>query len=396
MLVYVIIALLVVLVVLVLLLLLRPSSSREVAEENARTRKELSDNLERYRGSMETQLKDLNLRLDASSGKNRQELLGMMEQYRTSVSRLEEQVAKGMEAIRSDNEKRITGLQQSVDLRLRTSLATSFSTVTSQLEKVYEGLGRVKELSSGVDDLRRLMGNIKTRGTMGEVQAKSILDDILSPGQYDENVECKPRSGLRVEFAVRLPGGEEGEVVYLPIDCKFPREDYERIMDAQEKGDRDLLLLSRKQLEARIKSEAKDIATKYIDPPNTTAFALMFLASEGLYAEVLRIPGLMEELQRTWHVVVSGPTTLAAVLNSLGMGFRTLAIQKRSEEVWKLLAAVKTEFSRLGEEMDTAQKRMELVMKSFDGVSKRTQIMGRKLKGVEELDPDEAQRMLEG
>lgn len=396
MLVYVIIALLVVLVVLVLLLLLRPSSSREVAEENARTRKELSDNLERYRGSMETQLKDLNLRLDASSGKNRQELLGMMEQYRTSVSRLEEQVAKGMEAIRSDNEKRITGLQQSVDFRLRTSLATSFSTVTSQLEKVYEGLGRVKELSSGVDDLRRLMGNIKTRGTMGEVQAKSILDDILAPGQYDENVECKPRSGLRVEFAVRLPGGEEGEVVYLPIDCKFPREDYERIMDAQEKGDRDLLLLSRKQLEARIKSEAKDIATKYIDPPNTTAFALMFLASEGLYAEVLRIPGLMEELQRTWHVVVSGPTTLAAVLNSLGMGFRTLAIQKRSEEVWKLLAAVKTEFSRLGEEMDTAQKRMELVMKSFDGVSKRTQIMGRKLKGVEELDPDEAQRMLEG
>lgn len=396
MLVYVIIALLVVLVVLVLLLLLRPSSSREVAEENARTRKELSDNLERYRGSMETQLKDLNLRLDASSGKNRQELLGMMEQYRTSVSRLEEQVAKGMEAIRSDNEKRITGLQQSVDFRLRTSLATSFSTVTSQLEKVYEGLGRVKELSSGVDDLRRLMGNIKTRGTMGEVQAKSILDDILAPGQYDENVECKPRSGLRVEFAVRLPGGEEGEVVYLPIDCKFPREDYERIMDAQEKGDRDLLLLSRKQLEARIKSEAKDIATKYIDPPNTTAFALMFLASEGLYAEVLRIPGLMEELQRTWHVVVSGPTTLAAVLNSLGMGFRTLAIQKRSEEVWKLLAAVKTEFSRLGEEMDTAQKRMELVMKSFDGVSKRTQIMGRKLKGVEELDPEEAQRMLEG
>lgn len=396
MLVYVIIALLVVLVVLVLLLLLRPSSSREVAEENARTRKELSDNLERYRGSMETQLKDLNLRLDVSSGKNRQELLGMMEQYRTSVAKLEEQVAKGMEAIRSDNEKRITGLQQSVDFRLRTSLATSFSTVTSQLEKVYEGLGRVKELSSGVDDLRRLMGNIKTRGTMGEVQAKSILDDILAPGQYDENVECKPRSGLRVEFAVRLPGGEEGEVVYLPIDCKFPREDYERIMDAQEKGDRDLLLLSRKQLEARIKSEAKDIATKYIDPPNTTAFALMFLASEGLYAEVLRIPGLMEELQRTWHVVVSGPTTLAAVLNSLGMGFRTLAIQKRSEEVWKLLAAVKTEFSRLGEEMDTAQKRMELVMKSFDGVSKRTQIMGRKLKGVEELDPEEAQRMLEG
>ncbi|MCI6672935.1 MAG: DNA recombination protein RmuC [Spirochaetaceae bacterium] len=402
---YLIVALLAFTVVLLLVVLMRKAGSgrdgavlaaqiEAVSRESSRTRKELLEMLEQYRQSEELSLRDLKSRLDLSSGQSRKELLGMMEQYRQSVGQLEKQVASSLEHIRSDNEKRFFSLQQSVDMRLKSSLSTSFSAVSAQLNKVYEGLGQVKELTSGVDDLKRLMGNIKTRGTMGEVQAKNILDDILAPSQYEENVECKPQSGQRVEFAVRLPG-TGSDVVYLPIDCKFPKEDFERILNAQEAGDREALQLARRALEVRVKGEAKDISVKYLDPPHTTAFGIMFLPSEGLYAEVIRIPGIVDDLQRTYKVVVSGPTTLAAILNSLQMGFRTLAIQKRSEEVWKVLSAVRTEFGRFGEELDTAQKRIGLVARSFDEVSKRTRMMDRKLSSVEMMEGDKAAVMLQ-
>lgn len=370
------------------------SQIAQVSRENAETRRELLAMLEQYRSSEERSLGDLKSRLDYASGQSRKELLGMMEQYRQSVSLLEQQVASSLDQIRLDNERRIENLQQRVDTRLKDSLSASFSAVSTQLNKVYEGLGQVKELTSGVDDLKRLMGNIKTRGTMGEVQAKNILDDILAPSQYQENVECKPHSNLRVEFALRLPG-TGCDVVYLPIDCKFPKEDFERILNAQEAGDREALLLARRALEARVKAEAKDIAAKYLDPPHTTAFGIMFLPSEGLYAEVIRIPGIVDELQRTYKVVVSGPTTLAAILNSLQMGFRTLAIQKHSEEVWKVLSAVRTEFVRFGKELEAAQKRMSMVSQSFDEVAKRTRQMDLKLSKVEMLEGDKVEHILQ-
>lgn len=403
MLLYLVLALLVVLVVIAVVLLVRGGKDgvdlvdarvMDLARRQEQTRKDLLDMMEKYRSGMSLSLQALDGKLAVTNGETRKELLGMMEQYRASVGQLENKVASGLEQIRADNEKRLLSMQESVDVRLKSSLATSFHEVTDQLNKVYEGLGQVKELTSGVDDLKRLMGNIKTRGTMGEVQAKNILDDILSPGQYDENVECKPHSGFRVEFAVRLPGDGE-EIVHLPIDCKFPKEDYERILNAQDAGDKDALAAARKALETRVKEEARDIAGKYLDPPHTTAFALLFLPTEGLYAEVLRIPGLLDTLQRTWKVVPAGPTTLAALLNSLQMGFRTLAIQKRSEEVWQVLSAVKTEFSRFGSELETAQRRVELVSRSFDEVAKRTRAMDRKLKDVEVMDAGKAQQMID-
>ncbi len=316
------------------------------------------------------------------NARTRTELLAMLEQYRSSVGEMESRVSHGLEAMRIENERRIGDFQQSIEDRLKSSLASSFQVVSEQLGKVHEGLGEVKELSGGVEDLKRIMANVKSRGTIGEVQAKSILDDILAPGQYECNVECKPHSGMYVEFALRLPGLDDG-VVYLPIDCKFPREDYERLQEANENGDAMKAQTARKALGKRIKEEAKSIAAKYLDPPHTTAFALMFLPSESLYAEVIRLPGLVDEIQRLYKVVVSGPTTLAAILNSLQMGFCTLTIQKQSEKVWETLSTVRTEFERLGRELETVQGQMERVSRSFQDVAKRTRILGNSLRQVD-------------
>jgi len=259
---------------------------------------------------------------------------------------------------------------------------------------VQRGLGEMQNLAIGVGDLKRVLTNVKTRGILGEVQLGALLDQLLTIDQYDSNVITIPGSNDRVEFAVRMPGAGEHAQLYLPIDAKFPVEDYQRLLDAQEAADADAAALAGRALEMRVREEAKRIRSKYVAPPHTTDFAVLFLPTEGLYAEVIRRPGLFESLQRDHHVTVAGPTTLTALLNSLQMGFRTLAIAQRSSEVWTLLGAVKTEFGKFGAVLDKTRKKLNEASNVIDQASVRTRAIERKLRGVETLNGDEAQQVL--
>ncbi len=279
---------------------------------------------------------------------------------------------------------------------LEQRLSASFEQVTNRLEQVHKGLGEMQTLAHGVGDLKRVLTNVKTRGTWGEVQLGALLAQVLSPEQYAANVATKPASAERVEFAIRLPGAQEdgGECVWLPVDAKFPKEDYERLADAADRGDGEAVELAARDLETRVKTCARDIRDKYVHPPSTTDFAILFLPTEGLYAEVLRRPGLAELLQREFRVNVAGPTTLAAMLNSLQMGFRTLAIQKRSGEVWTVLGAVKTEFGKFGEVLQVVKKKLDQASDTIDRASTRTRVIERKLHGVQTLPAHEASALL--
>jgi len=248
---------------------------------------------------------------------------------------------------------------------------------------VHQGLGEMQSLAAGVGDLKRVLSNVKTRGILGEVQLDTLLEQLLSPEQYARNVAVKPGSDERVDFAIRLPGREGDDPVWLPIDAKFPLEDYQRLVEAQDAGDQTGFLEAAKALEARIRDEAKSIRQKYIAPPHTTEFALLFLPMEGLFAEVLRRSGLWESLSREYRVIVTGPTTLAALLNSLQMGFRTLAIQKRSSEVWQLLGAIRTEFGKFGELLARTRKKLEEASNAIDRAATRSRQIERKLVAVE-------------
>jgi len=261
---------------------------------------------------------------------------------------------------------------------------------------VQRGLGEMQSLANGVGDLKKVLTNVKTRGTFGEVQLSSILEQILAPGQYESNVETRKGSGQRVEFALKLPGrdGVSGNIVWLPLDAKFPQEDYLRLLEAQESGDLPGTVEAAKMLERAIRESAKNIRDKYLDPPQTTDFGVMFIPTEGLYAEILRRPALFELLQLEFKVMVAGPTTLAALLNSLQMGFRTLAIEKRSAEVWNLLGAVRTEFHKFGDILDKTSKKLQEAGNQIDAASVRTRAIEKKLKGVQDLPTGEAQAVL--
>jgi DNA recombination protein RmuC len=256
----------------------------------------------------------------------------------------------------------------------------------------------MRNLATGVGDLKKVLTNVKTRGTWGEIRLSHILEQILTPDQYDVNVVTKKNSNERVEFAIKLPGQDQDheKIVWMPIDSKFPQEDYQRLLDAQEVADKELAERSIKNLEARIKAEAKYIKEKYLDPPNTTDFGIMFLPVEGLYAEVLRRPGLCDTLQREYRIVVTGPTTLAALLNSLQMGFRTLAIEKRSSEVWELLGAVKTEFGKFGDVLAKTKKKLQEASNTIDKAEVRTRAIERKLRKVQEVPQPDAVPLIEG
>ncbi len=289
--------------------------------------------------------------------------------------------------IRTDNEKRLEEIRQTVDEKLQKTLesrlSVTFKTVSDQLESVYKQLGEMQNLARGVDNLEKVLTNVKTRGMWGELQAERILSEILTPDQYVKNVVTKKGGRDPVEFAVRLPGAEDGTFVLMPIDSKFPREDYERLCEATEKADTAAVLKYRDALEKRIRFEAKVICEKYIDVPNTTDFAVMFLPIEGLYAEILSVPGLQESLQRQYRVMVAGPTTLASLLNSLQMGFRTLAIEKRSAEVWNILGQVKTQFGKFETVLEKVQNKLRSASNDVDQVFVRQRAMSRALKGVE-------------
>ncbi|MEM5311844.1 DNA recombination protein RmuC [Paraburkholderia sp. JHI869] len=305
--------------------------------------------------------------------------------------------------IEANNAAKLEEMRRTVDEKLHATLeqrlGESFKLVSDRLEQVHRGLGEMQTLAAGVGDLKKVLTNVKTRGTWGEVQLEALLEQMLTPDQFAKNVATVPKSTERVEFAIRLPGrgagaGEQDEPVWLPIDAKFPREDYERLIDAQERADVLAIEEAGRALELRIRAEARTIAEKYVAPPHTTDFALLFLPTEGLYAEILRRPGLTDVLQRDYRVSVAGPTTLTALLNSLQMGFRTLAIERRSSEVWQVLGAVKTEFGKFGDVLARTKSQLETVTRSIEAAEVRTRAMNRKLRDVEALPGEAAANLL--
>ena len=328
---------------------------------------------------------------NASTAKSqREELTAALESVRGIVDlRLQE--------LQKDNAQQIERMRATVDEKLQGTLekrlGESFKLVSERLEKVHQGLGAMQQLASDVGGLQRVLTNVKTRGGWGEVQLGALLEQLLTAEQFDRNVQTREESGERVDYAIKLPGEGNGAAVWLPIDAKFPMEDYQRLITAQESGDSVLTDAAMKDLETQLKKSAKDICAKYINPPKTTDFALMFLPTEGLYAEAIRRVGLVEQVQRDCRVVFAGPTTLAALLNSLQMGFRTLAIQKRSSEVWNLLAGVKTEFAKFGDSLSKVKDKLDQAASDMDKVAVRSRAITKKLRDVEEL-PSNPQPLL--
>lgn len=307
-------------------------------------------------------------------------------------------VERQLQLVREDNNNKLEEMRKTVDEKLNDTLerrlGESFKLVSERLELVHKGLGEMQNLATGVGDLKRVLTNVKTRGVWGEIQLENLLEQILTVDQYSKNVATKPGSAERVEFAIKLPGrDEEGTVVWLPIDAKFPQEDYQKLLEAQEQANTLLAEEAGKALESRIKIEARNISQKYISVPHTTEFAILFLPIEGLYAEVLRRPGLCDNLMRNYRVIVTGPTTLAALLNSLQMGFRTLAIEKRSSEVWALLGAVKNEFSKFSDLLDKTHKKLQEASNSIDTAARKTRTIERKLKNVQVLPSEEGKQI---
>jgi DNA recombination protein RmuC len=301
-------------------------------------------------------------------------------------------------AIQQDNAAKLEQMRATVDEKLQSTLETrlgqSFQLVSERLEAVQRGLGEMQNLAIGVGDLKRVLTNVKSRGILGEVQLGALLEQMLTAEQYESNVITVPGSNERVEFAIRMPGQGEGEHILLPIDAKFPMEDYQRLLEAQENADIEAAGIAGRALEIRVREEARRIKGKYIAPPHTTDFAVLFLPTEGLFAEVIRRPGLFELLQREHRVTVAGPTTLSALLNSLQMGFRTLAIAKRSSEVWALLGAVKNEFGKFGVVLEKTRKQLDAARNSIDSAGQRTRAIERKLRGVETLSGEVTQQLL--
>jgi DNA recombination protein RmuC len=313
------------------------------------------------------------------------------------LDRINSTMEKRLESLQKDNEKRLEEMRATVDEKLQKTLedriGQSFKLVSERLEQVYKGLGEMQNLASGVGDLKKVLSNVKTRGILGEIQLGAILEQILSREQYEENVAVKKGSTARVEYAIKFPGDEDG-MVYLPIDAKFPGDSYAKLMDAYEEGNQEEIAAAGRQLDSAIKGFARDIRDKYIDPPHTTDFAIMFLPFEGLYAEAVR-RGLIEVLQREYRVNIAGPTTMAALLNSLQMGFKTLAIQKRSGEVWKVLGAVRTEFDKFGVVLEQAQNRINQANEELDKlVGVRTRVIQRRLREVGSLSESESASIL--
>ena len=338
-------------------------------------------------------------RLGALRESNEQRLNALREGIELRLEALRETLERRLRELQGDNAIRLEEMRRTVDEKLHATLeqrlGASFKQVSDRLEQVHKGLGEMQALASDVGDLKRVLTNVKTRGTWGEVQLASLLEQLLIPEQYAANVATVPGSNERVEFAIRLPGRGDDAPVWLPIDAKFPREDYERLVIAQEKADPVAAEAAARQLEVRMRLEAKTIRTKYISPPDTTDFALMFLPTEGLYAEAVRRPGLMDDLQRTWRVVVAGPSTLAAILSSLQMGFRTLAVEKRSSEVWQLLGAVKTEFGKFGDVLAKTKEQIDRASTTLGTAAVRTRAIERKLRDVESLPDTTSAQLLE-
>jgi len=325
----------------------------------------------------------------------------LTESNRTGIEKLRSTIDAQLKHLQESNEKKLDQMRETVDEKLQSTLekrlGESFKLVSERLEAVQHGLGEMQNLATGVGDLKRVLTNVKARGTWGEYQLGALLEQILTPDQYDKNVRTRAKSQESVEYAIRLPGRDDdpGSCVWMPIDSKFPQEDYLRLVEAADAADMDAVQKETAALLRSVHSSAKEIRDKYLNPPETTDFAIMFLPTEGLYAEVLRQPGQVEKIQQDYRIVVAGPTTLSAILSSLRIGFRTLAIEKRSSEVWKVLAAVKTEFGKFGDVLSKVKRQLNTASNTIEQTGMRTRAMERKLRTVEELPTEETAEILE-
>jgi DNA recombination protein RmuC len=360
----------------------------DIMEASRNDRQELSQSLAQFQQTLTEQLALMQANMNS-------QLLALGEGNTRRMAEVRETLDQQLQHMQQTNVAKLDEMRQTVDEKLQSTLearlSESFKQVAERLEQVHNGLGEMKNLAQGVGDLQRVLNNVKTRGIFGEVQLEALLEQVLTIEQYSKQVETKPRSNQRVDFAIKLPGrSDDGVSVWLPIDAKFPREDYERLLDAQDRADVVGAEAAAKAMEVRIRQEAKSIAESYLAPPHTTDFAILFLPVEGLYAEVLRRPGLMDLLQRDYRVTLAGPTTLLAILNSLHMGFRTLALEKQASEVWKVLGAVKTEFDRYGEWVAKVREQVQKAADTLDRADTRSKQMRRVLKGVEALPEAEA------
>jgi DNA recombination protein RmuC len=365
----------------------------EAATSSKQTREEISDSvlkrMTEIANLQKDQLTTFSNQLNQLTRSNEDKLDKMRETIETKIRHLQDENSKKLDEMRSTVDEK---LQTTLEKRL----GESFKQVSDRLELVHQGLGEMQTLASGVGDLKKVLSNVKSKGVLGEYQLENILDQLLTPSQYARNVKTKVGSNANVEFAIKLPGREDKNTeVWLPIDAKFPTEDFQNLMEAYEIGNIEKIAEHKKLMAARIKLFAKDINEKYIDPPNTTDFALMFLPFEGLYAEVLRIAGLFEDIQRVYKVVITGPTTISAFLNSLQMGFRTLAIEKRSSEVWELLGAIKTEFSNFGSILEKTHKKLQEASNVIDQASTRSRAIERRLKNVQELPKADSLKLID-
>ena len=382
-------------------------AQRVLHEEIARNRTELHSTIQHFREELQTTITSFNKTVIAQMSEmttmNKNQLDSFSKQL-TSLTQMNEQklekvrdvIENRLKTLQDENSQKLEKMRETVDEKLHSTLekrlGESFKQVSDRLEKVHQGLGEMQTLASGVGDLKKVLTNVKTRGTWGEIQLGNLLEQILISEQYERNIVTKKGSRDPVEFAIKLPG-RDGVPVYLPIDAKFPKEDYERLIEAQEQVNAVVIEEAGKAIEARIKLEARNIRDKYVDPPFTTDFAVMFLPIEGLFAEVLRRPGLCELLQRDYRVIVAGPTTFAALLNSLQMGFRTLAVEKRASEVWSLLGAVKTEFGKFGDILDKTREKLQQATDNIELASRKSRTIETKLRKVQEL-PSNSQAAL--
>ena len=385
------------------------SLDRRLRQELAANRQELGDNLRSSREELSGSFKLLSESTAKSLERFEQRFQNLIRQNEEKADALNTAVNQRFENIRETLENKLRALQDSnavkleemrkvVDEKLQESVEKrfndSFRLISERLEQVHKGLGEMQSIASGVGDLKRVLTNVKTRGNLGEIQLGAILEQYLAPDQFVVNAQTKPNTTERVEFAVKLPGKDRSEPVLLPIDSKFPIEDYQRLISAGERGDAKEVQTAANALETAVKKFAADIRNKYLNPPVTTDFALMFVPSEGLYAEILRRPGLFELLQRDYRVTVVGPANLVAFLNSLQMGFRTLAIEKRSSEVWTILGAVKTEFGKFSEVLDKMRSKLDSAVKEIDNAGRRSRAIERRLRSVEELPECDSKAVL--
>jgi len=374
------------------------SVRREINDYRVETSHNISDSFNSFGNMMFNNQKSASEAQDKRLAELSEKFGQMSLENEQKLENIRSTMSQKIGELTEDNNRQLEKMRNTVDEKLQKTLeeriGQSFRTVSERLEQVSKGLGEMQTLATGVGDLKKVLSNVKTRGILGEVQLGAILEEILAPEQYEQNVNTRGEGGNVVEFAVKLPG-ENGQSVYLPIDSKFPGDAYEKLVDAYEVGDVDMISAAQKNLITMIKKEAKDIREKYVAPPNTTNFGIMFLPFEGLYAEVVRL-GLVETLQHEYNVNIAGPTTMAALLNSLQMGFRTLAIQKRSSEVWDVLGAVKTEFGNFEGVLKQAQRNINLANNNLDTlIGTRTRVMQRKLRSVTELPGEDAARMFD-